>query len=122
MFLSQPPAPVPASLRRWQRSANAAIQCEGGITMGAFYEACRAQNLDKTPDAWHASYVGSDGDWSPREAEESAHVFAGYVFSRTGRDGSMRALATLGSWSHGAGGGSRGVVTKARGGFPTHGS
>ncbi|KAF2770613.1 hypothetical protein EJ03DRAFT_326239 [Teratosphaeria nubilosa] len=63
MYISQPPPQTLHLVRRWQKSLNAAIECEEGITMGGFYECCRAQNLKKTTDSWHESYVGSDGDW-----------------------------------------------------------
>ncbi|KXL45853.1 hypothetical protein M433DRAFT_143611 [Acidomyces richmondensis BFW] len=57
MYLSQPPCTSLHLVRRWQRSANAAMEHAAGITMGDFYDRCQK------PEKWHRSFISSDRDW-----------------------------------------------------------
>ncbi|KAK4544730.1 hypothetical protein LTR36_003979 [Oleoguttula mirabilis] len=100
MFLSQPPCTKLHLVRRWQRSLKPAMIRNGGITMGDFVGEAQ------TAGSWHESYISSDRDWHfeaniqcsslediSSEAAEAASIFAGYVFSRSGRNGAARAYS-----------------------------
>ncbi|TKA74005.1 hypothetical protein B0A55_07745 [Friedmanniomyces simplex] len=103
MYLSQPPCADLYLARRYQRSTRPAMVRENGITMGELFDEsiCAKEKAN-----WHVSYISSDRDWhfegnikcssleeSPLEAEESADIFTGYVFSKTVRNGTARAYS-----------------------------
>lgn len=58
MYLSQPPCRTLHLVRRWQKSAQAVIEREDGITMGELYD-----EVGKGKDVWPPGFVSSDRDW-----------------------------------------------------------
>ncbi|KAJ9624871.1 hypothetical protein H2203_004821 [Taxawa tesnikishii (nom. ined.)] len=58
MYLTQPPCTTLHLVRRWQRAARPAIECETGITMGEFVD-----RAIKAKEAWNELFIASDRDW-----------------------------------------------------------
>ncbi|GAB7354501.1 hypothetical protein MBLNU459_g4970t1 [Dothideomycetes sp. NU459] len=58
MFICQPPCTTLHLVRRWQRAADPAIECPGGITMDVFMA-----KATKAKEAWNQLFIASDRDW-----------------------------------------------------------